>query len=246
MGVVLVGVVVLSACAAPLLPPEDRAAICSIGPVSPACTTGRARWPQSGEIHQLQLQMTEQKAIAAERKRLADDQAEQQLQRVALAADRAQEQEAEARRKKANAPRYAQRWTEKFASFADAAEVLNPEDGPDAFAMARGPSAAFLRTKGHIIAVNAKVMQVVGRDGFLANPCFSFRGAEDMGIPSVCPVFVWMTPGCGGDRNLTDDMNVAVIVEVDGTMQYDTAMGTTKTVPKFTAYGIGAGTLMRR
>jgi hypothetical protein len=238
MGAVLVGVVVLSGCAAPLLPPEDRAAICSIGPVSNACITGRARWPQSGEIHQLQLQLTEQKAVAAEKKRLADEQAERERQRIALAADQAQEEETEARRKKANAPRYTHRRSEKFSSYRDAVEVLNPENGPDAYTMARGPAAAFLRTKGHIIAMSAQVMQVAGQDGFLANPCFPLRGAEDMGVPSVCPVFVRLAPGCGGDRDLTDDMNLSVIVEVEGTMQYQTAVGTTKTVPKLVAYGI--------
>jgi len=240
--VVLIGAVMLGGCLAPVVPPDDRAAVCQIAPAAEICRTGRA-WPWDPKryaAHDVQVQLAAHEAAetqAREDKAARDAEAQREAAAQKAAAEAAL---AESRRRRAAKPRYAHRRTETFDSFADALDVLEPEGSPAPFDLAVHPGAALMGAKGRVIMLDMKVMQVVDKDNLLANPCFMLQGVEDMGGSSVCPVLVRLTRGCGGDRDMIDDMRFSGIVEVEGTAQYETAMGVQKTVPQLVAYGVQA------
>ena len=238
-----VGMLILQGCAT--LTPDERATACRAQntpeiqwDLRSPCQYGKAWWFDHDEIIKLQEQETAEKSmaqeVAADQAKTKQIEAEEQKK-----SDEENQKSFEAARKEIEAnPRYRNRRRVKFSSYQDAMEVLSPDAIPDSYSIARNPTAAFMGTKGHVIFMRAQIMQVVGRDGLLVNPCYVLRGAEDMGVPSMCPVFISLTPGCASGRDMADGMNLAVIAEIKGTMQYDTAMGTTKTVPKLVAYGI--------
>ena len=220
------------------LTPDEKATACRASNITTKydprifdypCRNGTARWNVAPAIYDLQKQFAMEDADTANVRKEAAEREERERQ-----ATEAQQKAVEAAYAEAKtSPRFKNRRREKFASYEDADNVLQPESAPW---LAGGPTASFMRTKDHIIRLDAQVMQVVDRNTLLANPCYVFHGAEP--LPEVCPVFVRLALGCGGDRDLIDDMHFSAVVELEGTKQYETAMGVQKTVPQFVAYGV--------
>lgn len=233
-------------------PSEACAARLAISPpmadYAGACASGRAVGLDVLAIRNMRDQFAtndalKAKAQAAGRSRMEADRAQAeavtraQQTKQAVSAENQKAYE-EARKEIEADPRYQNRHKAKFTSFQDALEVLSPDSIPDSLSIGQNGAAAFMGAKGHVIFLRAQVMQVVDRNNLLVNPCYTFRGIEDMGMKSVCPIFVHLTRGCGGGRDLVDDVRFAAVAEVEGTMQYETALGTTRTVPSLVAYGV--------
>lgn len=212
---VLLGATALSACAPPLVKPEDRVAICTVAPATEICRTGRAWWwdPKRRAAHQLQVQFVDASVQKGE------------AQRAAARVD----EPTQPMPPKIHDARRALRATSHFTSFEDALTALEPETDSRGLLL-RDP----LALKGHPIDTPAQIVQVVDGYHLLLNPCHNEE--------QTCPVWGTISPFYSGRREFVDDQMVELIGEVVGPYQYTTAANIDKTVPEVHIYGIrGAG-----